>query len=211
VRLFTWAVAAISPSVTGSGCACCWRPQAAATGWCFVTPPRPAAGVPRAAINTGSGEVIEERTGPGAALAGQTTTSPWDHLSVVYAAGFDLWGYFTTPFALAMPGVRTEEIEPWEEAGEQWRRLKATFPGGFAAHATEQVYSFDSAGLLRRFEYQPRHTGVPANVNYVAEHKQFAGLVIGTRRRMIAGDPDGRSRGEPVLMTVDVVDVQVET
>jgi hypothetical protein len=51
---------------------------------------------------------------------------------------------------------------------------------------------------------------VPANVNYAAEHKQFAGLVIGTRRRMVAGDPDGRSRREPVLMTVDVVDVQVE-
>lgn len=109
-----------------------------------------------------------------------------------------------------MPGVRTEEIEPWDEAGEQWRRLRATFPDGFAAHARQQVYAFNSSGLLRRFEYQPRHSGVPANVNYAAEHRDFGGLIFAARRRMLPADPDGRSRRTPALMTIDVLDIRAE-
>jgi hypothetical protein len=166
--------------------------------------------VSRTAIETESGEIIEERTDPAAAFAGQTTTTHWDYLNVVYTAGFDLWNYFTAPFTLAMPGVHTEEIEPWEEAGEKWRRLKAVFPEGFVGHSPEQIYSFNSAGLLRRFDYQPKLGGVPANVNYAADHKQFDGLMIATRRRMLPSDSDGRSRREPVLMTIDVLDLQID-
>ena len=110
---------------------------------------------------------------------------------------------------LTMPGVRTEEIEPWEEVGERWRRLKAVFPAGLVTHAPEQVYSFNGAGLLRRFDYQTNVQRTPANVNYAADHREFGGLVIATRRRMVPSDPDGRSGREPVLMTIDVLVVRV--
>jgi hypothetical protein len=163
--------------------------------------------IPRTAIETDDGRVTGERADPAAALSGQTAITYWDQLDVVYTAGFDLWGYFTTPFCLTMPGVHTEEIEPWEEAGEQWRRLRVTFPDGFAAHARQQVYAFNSSGLLRRFEYRPRHSGVPANVNYAAEHRDYGGLVLPARRRMLPADPDGRSRRDPALMTIDVLDI----
>jgi hypothetical protein len=154
--------------------------------------------------------LLEERQDPAAALAGQTRTSPWDNLSVVHNAGFDLWNYFVGPFARAMPGVQAAEIDPWEEAGERWRRLTAVFPQGFVARAKEQIYSFNSTGLLRRFEYQPTHSGVPSNVNYAAEHKVFGSVVIATRRRMFPTDPDGRPRRDPVLMMVDVTSVEVD-
>jgi len=58
-----------------------------------------------------------------------------------------------TPFLFAMPGVGTEEIEPWEENGETWRRLKATFPPGVATHSTVQTFYFDQTGLLKRHDW----------------------------------------------------------
>lgn len=164
----------------------------------------------RVAIETVDGRIVDERRSPAAAFAGQTPTTPWDRLSVVYAAGFDLWTYFASPFLLGLPGVRVEELEPWEEAGEQWRRLKALFPDSVLAHGKEQTYAFNSAGLQRRFEYQPKLGGVPTNVNYAAEHRSFGGISIATRRRMFPLDAEGRTRPEPVLMSVDVVDVRVE-
>jgi hypothetical protein len=165
----------------------------------------------RVVIETQDGQVIDERLDPGSAFSGQTATSAWDDLSLAYAAGFDLWHYLTGPFMLTTPGVQVEEAGPWEEAGEQWRRLRAVFPEGLVAHARQQLYAFNHAGLLRRFEYLPERSGVPANVNYAAGHRHFGGLVIPTRRRMLPLDPDGRARPEPVLMAVDVLDVQVET
>ena len=165
----------------------------------------------RAAIEAEDGQVITERADPASAFFGQTTTSAWDDLTLAYSAGFDLWHYLAGPFVLTWPGVQIEEIEPWEEAGEQWRRLTATFPEELVAHAREQTYAFNNAGLLRRFEYAPERAGVPANVNYTAGHHRFGALVIATRRRMVPLDPDGRSRCDPVLMAVDLLDVRAET
>jgi len=108
-----------------------------------------------------------------------------------------------------MPGVTTEEIDPVEEAGEQWRRLKAVFPADLVTHAPEQVFSFNSKGLLRRHDYRAKVGGVAASVNYAAEHKTFSGLVFATRRRIVPAGPDGRSMVSPVFMTIDIEDVQV--
>jgi hypothetical protein len=35
------------------------------------------------------------------------------------------------------PDVESEELEPWQEAGEGWRRLKVRFPVDIATHSTE--------------------------------------------------------------------------
>ena len=145
----------------------------------------------RDAIETDDGSVIEERLDSAGAFTEQTRTSHWDDLQLVHSAGFDLWHFFAQPFLLAMPGVRTEEIEAWEEAGETWRRLRAVFPEGLIAHAREQTYAFNSAGLLRRFEYAPARPGVPANINYAADHREFDGLMFATRRRMLPNDGTG--------------------
>lgn len=166
--------------------------------------------VSRTAIETADGEVIDERTDPVAAFENATPTSSCDNLRVLYTAGRALWNDLTTPFVLAMPGVRTEEIEAWEEAGEHWRRLRAVFPDGFVTQAPEQVCFFNGAGLLRRYDYPARALGVPATATYAADHKEFGGLVIATRRRAVPSDSDGRSRREPLFMTLDVLGAQVD-
>jgi hypothetical protein len=67
--------------------------------------------------------------------------------------------------------------------------FKAVYPEGFVTHAPEQVYSFNSAGLLRRHDYHAQVGGVAASVNYAADHRQVGGLVIATHRRIVPTDP----------------------
>jgi len=49
-------------------------------------------------------------------------------LHVAYFDSYALWTYLTIPFLYAHPAFVTEELTPWQENGEEWRRLKATFP-----------------------------------------------------------------------------------
>jgi hypothetical protein len=160
-------------------------------------------------IETDTGGIVQERHDPARAFAGQTPDSPWDDLNVVYAAGYGLWCYLTAPFILLMPGVTTQEIDPREEAGEEWRRLQVVFPSGFVTHAPEQIFSFNSKGLLRRQDYHAKVGGVAASVNYAAEHKNFSGLILPSRRRIVPRGPDGRSLDTPVFMTIDIEEVSV--
>lgn len=126
------------------------------------------------------------------------------------ASRSSLWNCLAAPFVLTMPGVHTEEIDVWEEAGEEWRRLKAVFPEDLVTDAPEQVYAFNNAGLLRRHDCHAQIGGLAVSASYAADHKQFDGLVIATRRRIVPSDSDGRSRRTPVLMTIDVLGVQVD-
>jgi hypothetical protein len=90
------------------------------------------------------------------------------------------------------PNVRTEEIEPWEEQGHVWRRLKATFPPEIATHSTEQVFYFDKESLLRRQDYKVDVLEGAPSANYASEHKEFSGLVMTTRRRIYRCRSDGQ-------------------
>jgi hypothetical protein len=118
------------------------------------------------------------------------------------------WNGLMAPFVLTAPGVHIEEIDAWEEAGEQWRRLKAVFHESMVAHRAEHVYSFNSAGLLRRYDSHSK--ACVASAAYAADHRVFGGLTIAARHRVLPSDADGRTRRQPVLMTIDVLDVQVE-
>jgi len=79
-----------------------------------------------------------------------------------------MWTYFNTPFLFALPGVHTEEIEPWQENGETWRRLKVTFPRDIATHSTEQTFYFDQKGLLKRHDYDVEISGASPGAHYVS-------------------------------------------
>ncbi len=91
----------------------------------------------RVAVETNEGEVVEERTNPRAAFAGHTQETPWDNLHLIYFASYAMWTYLTCPFTLTLDGVDVTEIEPWQEQGETWRRLKVKFPPYIATHSTE--------------------------------------------------------------------------
>ena len=93
----------------------------------------------RVAIETTDGHVVEERLQPRDSFVGHRVDTPWDPLQLAYFAGYAMWTYLTTPFLFAMDGVTTEELEPWPENGEMWRRLKVTFPHSIATHSTVQI------------------------------------------------------------------------
>jgi hypothetical protein len=79
----------------------------------------------RLVLETASGEPIESRDNPRGAFKGHQNDTPWDRFHAAYFDGYALWTYLTQPFLYSYPGFETFEIEPWDEDGETWRRLKS--------------------------------------------------------------------------------------
>src|SRR5215469_10666122 len=81
----------------------------------------------RIAIEKLDGTLVAERYSPKDSFAGHQMSTPWDSLQRAYFNGEAVWTYLTTPFLLAMDGVRVEETEPWREGAVTWRVLRAYF------------------------------------------------------------------------------------
>lgn len=170
----------------------------------FSAPDRRALFVPdRIAIETPDGAIVESRDDPKAAFAAQTLETPWDKFHVAYFAGEALWTYLTSPFLYAYPGFESQEIEPWRENGEQWRRLKVTFPDHIASHTKTQITHFGPDGLMRRHDYTVDILGGSSGANYVSDYREFQGVRMPTKRRIYAYDQDMRKVPEPLLVSVD--------
>ena len=86
-------------------------------------------------------------------------STPWDPLHRAYFNGEALWTYVTTPFLLAMDGVRIEETESWREGAETWRVLRAYFPGSIETHSLIQDFFFGEDLMLRRHDYSVNIAG----------------------------------------------------
>ena len=82
----------------------------------------------RLTLESFEGDIIEARDDPRAAFKDHNADSPWDAMHLGYFSSYALWTYLTLPFLYTYPGFVVEEIAPWQEAGEEWRRLKAIFP-----------------------------------------------------------------------------------
>ena len=54
---------------------------------------------------------------------------------------------------MTYPDVEAHEIDPWQEAGETWRRLAVTFPPSNANHNPDQIFYYDVKYMQRRMEY----------------------------------------------------------
>jgi hypothetical protein len=158
-------------------------------------------------IEAEDGRVVAELSDPGAALADHILHTPWDPLHLVYLSGYALWNCFTTPFSLLLPGYRTGELEPWREAGETWRRLQVKFPSYITTHSTDQVFYFDSDGLLRRHDYTAAILGGAPVVQYAENHLECDGIIVPTRHRVYPTWPDGSVAEEKLLISVDLSDV----
>jgi hypothetical protein len=83
-------------------------------------------------IESESGRVLAERSKAKAAFKTFRHKFYWDHLDALYFGGYAIWNYFTVPFLFLQEGFEIQEIEPWEENGQTWRRLRVfslpTFP-----------------------------------------------------------------------------------
>ncbi len=162
----------------------------------------------RVAIETTDGRVIEERLCPRESFAGHGLETPWDRVQLAYFAGYAMWTYLTTPFLFAMDGVATEELSPWHENGETWRRLRVTFPSGIATHSTVQTFYVGSDGLLKRHDYDADVLGGTPAAHYVHEYQEFGGILVPTRRRVLPRGPDGASVPEPLIVSIELSDVE---
>src|SRR6266478_7970407 len=158
----------------------------------------------RVALENANGEVLEELLQPRSSFRGHTLETPWNDLQLAYFAGCAMWTYLNTPFLLARPGVESEEIEPWKEAGETWRRLKVRFPNDIATHSTEQTLYFDQQGVLRRHDYHVEISGGIGAVHYVSDIKEVSGIVFPTKHRIFGLQPDGHAAPEPLVVSIDV-------
>jgi len=158
----------------------------------------------RVALENAKGEVLEELMQPRSSFQGHTLETPWTDLQLAYFAGCAMWTYLNTPFLLARPGVESEEVEPWQEAGETWRRLKVRFPPDIATHSTEQTLYFDQHGLLKRHDYDVEISGGTAGAHYVSDLRAFSGIVFPTKRRIFPRQPNGHSAPEPLVVSIDL-------
>jgi hypothetical protein len=165
----------------------------------------------RLILETDTGEMIESRDGPRAAFAGHVNETPWYWFHAAYFSGYALWTYLTQPFLYAYPGFVTEEIPPWEENGETWRRLKVMFPDNVASHSREQTTYFGADGLMRRHDYVVDVLGGAAGAHYIHDYQEVGGLMVPHRRRVYARGVDNKMVPEPVLVSIDICHIGFRT
>jgi hypothetical protein len=163
----------------------------------------------RVEILGADGAVLAERADPRGSFEGLTRETPWDQLHKAYFSGYAFWNYINTPFLLAREGVEANEIEPWQQDGQTWRRLAVRFPAGITTHNTEQTFYFGDDFLLRRHDYAADVVGGLTSAHYTTDHRTFDGFVFPTRRRVVPRLPDGTTLDGPVFVSLDIRSVSV--
>jgi hypothetical protein len=159
------------------------------------------------AIEGPGGEVLRSLHDPQEVFRDHARDAPWDELQVLFFCGFSVWNYLMTPFLLAHPDIRIEELPPWQEHDQSWRRLRAEFPPGFVTHSPEQTFYFDAAGLQRRTDHDLLGTPV---AHYSWAHQIFDGIMVPTLRRSLTRQPDGTAIPKPALIDVEIFDASFE-
>jgi hypothetical protein len=160
-------------------------------------------------IETLDGQIIKDRRDPRLAFQGHTVETRWDDLNLAYFSGYAMWNYLNAPFIFTLPGVKTEEIERWNEGGEERRRLKVTFPDAVATHCSEQVFHIDGEGLIRRLDYSAEVTGNIPTAHYTSDYRDFDGIKLPTKRRALRRKPDGTAIPDFVAVAIDIADIRL--
>jgi hypothetical protein len=151
---------------------------------------------------------VAERADPRASFHGHEETTPWDPLHRAYFNGYALWSYLTMPFLFTLPGVKVEELAPWEEGTQTWRRLRVHFPESVATHCPVQDFYFGEDFLLRRHDYElDVSAGLPAS-QYVSDYIEADGLRTPGKRRAYRRDPEGRAIEAQLLVAIDISDLR---
>jgi hypothetical protein len=159
-------------------------------------------------IETLDGKPIKDRKNPRAAFDGHTVETPWDDLNLAYFSGYAMWNYLNTPFIFAMPGFQAEEIAPWDENGEQRRRLRVVFPDHIATHCAEQIFHVNGEGLICRVDYSASVAGGAPTAHYLFDHRDFSGIKVATRRQALRRKADGTAIPDQVFVAIDITDIR---
>ncbi len=158
----------------------------------------------RVALMDAGGQTIEELRQPRDSFAGHVLSTPWSDLQLAYFAGCAMWTYLNMPFLLAWPGVDSQEISPWEEGEERWRRLRVRLPETIASHSSVQTLYVDDVRLLKRHDYDVEIAGNTPGAHYISGYADVDGILFPTRRRIYPRQTDGQSLPEPLVVSIDL-------
>ena len=161
----------------------------------------------RVAIEDADGNVESELLEPRSSFDGHALDTPWSLLQLAYFAGYAMWTYLNTPFLFAYKGVQTEELPPWEENGERWRRIQATLPAALPSHCTIQTFHFDADRLLKRHDYSADILGGTSAAHYTSDHVEVSGLLVPTKRWVLPRNPDGSTAPEPTIVSIALSEI----
>jgi hypothetical protein len=162
----------------------------------------------RVEIRTSDGRVVESRENPRPGFPAFAPGVAWDAVQVAYFTSCATWNYLTAPFSFSYPGVTAHEIEPWDEDGQEWRRLAVSFPESMPNHNPDQVFYYDTDFMQQRMDYLPEVTGILI-AHYTPDRRTFDGFVFPTRRLIHPRDPSGTADQSFVPITIDVETVSV--
>ena len=164
----------------------------------------------RIAIEKLDGTLVAERYAPKDSFAGHQMHTPWDPLHRAYFNGEALWTYLTTPFLLAMNGVRVEETEPWRESTETWRVLRTYFPRSIDTHSQIQDFFFGEDLMLRRHDYQVNIAGGFGAAQLTSDYVVANGIHLPTKRRAYTRGSDRRPIQEMLMVSIDLSEIHFE-
>lgn len=144
-----------------------------------------------------------ERRAPRDSFAGHQMSTPWDRLHSAYFNDEALWTYLTTPFLLAMDGVRVERPS---SGGETWRVLRAYFPGSIETHHLVQNFFFSEDLMLRCHDYRVNIAGGFGAAQLTSDYVEANGIRLPTKRRAYTRGPDRRPILEMLMVSIDISD-----
>ncbi len=132
------------------------------------------------------------------------TDAAWGAQHTAWFSGDAAWSDLIQPFLYTYPGFTCEELAPWEENGEPWRRLRVTLPEQLAQHGREHLAYFGPDGLLRRLDYQLDAQGALPCASYASGYRNVDGIQVPTRRRIYARDAAGQPLPQAPLFAIDI-------
>ncbi|WP_295718915.1 hypothetical protein [Mucilaginibacter sp.] len=152
----------------------------------------------------------EQRTllNPRKSFEGEVLETQWNDFQPHYFSNYAWWTYFTAPFNFKLPGYQLKELTPWQQDGETLERLEVTFPDYIETHNKVQVFYFDKNYLLRHHDYAPDILQSVPSSQYVWDYKNFMGINIATTRRIYLRNEDASYNPIPVMVSIDVVNVE---
>ena len=163
----------------------------------------------RVAIEEPDGTVLATRDDPGPVFLGRPDNQGWDDLDFAFFAGRIIWARVAMPFLLADPDVRLEQLAPWQEHAETWRRLRAVFPLRIAMPAAEQILYFDDTGLLRRLDYQAPGSEL-CLACYAGAYQRFSGITLPTLCRWFRVGTDDKPIRKPNIISMEIFDARFD-
>lgn len=149
------------------------------------------------------GTLLEQRDAPRASFG----AGDWDRIHAAYFSSYAMSNYLAQPFLYTLPGVHVEEIAPWQEQGETWRRLRIVVPDSLASHSREQVACFGPDGLLRRHDYSVDVLGGATGANYASGYRDVNGIMVPLQRRVYGRQENGERIAAPLLVSIDVAEI----